>query len=236
MTDKVFAARARKVIMLLTALICISGGTAAAQRMYEPKVYIGAKGGATLSNVQFTPHVKQTLRQGLLMGVTARYTEEKIFGIIGELLVEQRGWKENFEKTPFAYDREMTYVTLPVLTHIYFGSEKVKGFVNLGASVSYLLGSKITSDFDYANALKQPGFPTYRSVEQMSMDIKNKFDYGILGGIGAEFIIRKKHSIVLEGRYYFGLGNIFPATKRDVFSGSRNTSIEISLGYMFRLK
>lgn len=223
-------------IILIIAVAFLTGLPCAAQRVYEPKVYIGAKGGATLSNVQFTPHVKQSLRPGFLMGATVRYTEEKIFGIIGELLIEQRGWKENFEEAPFAYNRELTYATLPVMTHIYFGSSKIKGFVNIGASVSYMLGSKISSDFDYANALKQPGFPTYRSVEQMSMAIKNKFDYGILGGAGAEFIIKKKHSLILEGRYYFGLGNIFSATKRDVFSGSRNTSIEISLGYMFRLK
>lgn len=226
----------RKLIILLVTSFVICGSSSFAQRVYEPKLYVGAKGGVTLSNVQFSPHVKQSLRQGLLMGATVRYTEEKVFGLIGELLVEQRGWKENFEEAPFSYNREITYVTLPVLTHIYFGSSKVKGFVNLGASVSYLLGSKISSDFDYANAIKQPGFPSYRSVEQMSMDIKNKFDYGILGGVGAEFIIKKKHSFLLEGRYYFGLGNIFPATKKDVFSGSRNTSIEISLGYMIRIK
>ncbi len=226
----------KKVLLSVCFIAVLCGFPASGQRIYEPKVYVGAKGGVTMSNVQFTPHVKQTLRQGMLMGATVRYTEEKVFGLIGELLLEQKGWKENFEEAPFAYNRELTYVTLPVMTHIYFGSSKFKGFVNLGASVSYLLGTKITSDFDYANALAQPGFPTYRSVEQMSLEVKNKFDYGILAGLGMEFIIKKKHSIVLEGRYYFGLGNIFPATKKDIFSSSRNTSIEVSLGYMFRVK
>lgn len=226
----------RKVLMSLSFLAVLCVFPASGQRMYEPKVYVGAKGGITMSNVQFSPHVKQTLRQGILMGATVRYTEEKVFGLIGELLVEQKGWKENFEEAPFAYNRELTYVTLPVMTHIYFGSQKFKGFVNIGASVSYLLGSKITADFDYSNALNLPDFPTYRSVEQMSMEVKNKFDYGILAGLGMEFIIKKKHSFLLEGRYYFGLGNIFPATKKDIFSSSRNTSIEVSLGYLFRIK
>ena len=66
--------------------------------------------------------------------------------------------------------------------------------------------------------------------------MKNKFDYGILAGVGVELILKKKHSIMLEGRYYYGLGNIFPAKKKDEFSASRNTTIEISLGYMFRVK
>ncbi len=73
-------------------------------------------------------------------------------------------------------------------------------------------------------------------TEQMATPIKNKFDYGIAGGAGVEFYISPRNSITLEGRYYFGLGNIFPAAKADTFSASRNTSIEITLGYNFRLK
>lgn len=207
-----------------------------AQHVYEPKLYVGVKGGATMSNVQFTPKVKQSLLPGMLMGVTVRYTEEKIFGLIGELMVEQRGWKENYEGAPLAYQRSLTYITLPVLTHIYFGSDKIKGFVNLGASVSYMLSEKIKSDYDYANALDQPDFPSHRSTEQLTMAVKNKVDYGITGGAGVEFVIKKKHSVMLEGRYYFGLGNVFPSSRKDVFSSSRNTSIQVSLSYMFRVK
>ena len=39
-----------------------------------------------------------------------------------------------------------------------------------------------------------------------------------------------------EARYYFGLGNIFPSSKADTFGGSRNMSLEFSLGYNFRLR
>ncbi len=74
--------------------------------------------------------------QGVMAGVSFRYTEEKFFGLIGELTVEQRGWSENFEETDFKYSRKLTYIQMPLLTHIYFGGEKVKGFVNLAFSVS----------------------------------------------------------------------------------------------------
>ena len=227
----------RHIRALVAALfVTVASLGASAQRYYEPKFYLGAKGGATMSSVAFTPHVKQSLRPGMLMGITARYTEEKIFGLIGELNIEQRGWKENFEGAPFSYNRALTYISLPVMSHIYFGSDKIKGFVNLGASVSYMVSDKINSDFDYANATSIAGFPAHRSVDQMALDVKNRFDYGITGGAGMEFIIRKKHSIILEGRYYFGLGSIFPSSKKDEFSASRCTSIQISLGYMFRVR
>ncbi len=190
-----------------------------------------------MSEMSFTPGVEQSMISGLTMGVTARYTEEKFFGLIAELNIEQRGWKETFEGTQLNYERQLTYVQLPLLTHIYFGSDKFKGFVNLGPAVSLLIGDNISSNFDYRNPSEVEGFPEEnRHVNQMSMDIKNKFDYGILGGAGVELTIKKKHSIMLEARYYFGLGNVFPSAKKDEFSASRGTSIQVTLGYMFHIK
>ncbi len=189
--------------------------------------------------MQFSPHVKQALVQGVTAGLTARYTEENIFGLVGELCVAQRGWKEGFEKDEgqWLYERTLTYITLPVLCHIYFGTDRVKGFVNLGPSVSYMLSSGIRSDFDYANPDMGPDSPfRYRETEQMTLPVKNRMDYGILGGAGVEFVFARRHSLMLEGRYYFGLGSIFSSKKRDPFSASRCTSIEVSLGYMFRVK
>lgn len=70
----------------------------------------------------------------------------------------------------------------------------------------------------------------------MRLKIKNRFDYGITGGAGVEFIIKKRHSVLLEARYYYGLGNIFPSSKADEFSASRGSTIMVNLGYMYRLK
>ena len=227
--------RALVAVMVVTA----SAAGVSAQRQYEPKLYLGGKAGATFSSMQFSPHVKQALVQGVTAGMTVRYTEENIFGLIGELCVTQRGWKEGFEKDdgPWKYDRKLTYITLPVLCHIYFGSSRVKGFVNLGPSVSYMLSSSISSNFDYRHPDTGPDSPFhYRETEQMALPVKNKMDYGILGGAGVEFIFARRHSLVLEGRYYFGLGSIFSSKKRDPFSASRCTSIEVALGYMFRVK
>ena len=70
----------------------------------------------------------------------------------------------------------------------------------------------------------------------MSMAVKNKFDYGITAGAGFELTLRGRHHLLIEGRYYYGLGSIFPSNKKDEFSASRCNSIEVSLGYMFRIK
>lgn len=65
------------------------------------------------------------------------------------------------------------------------------------------------------------------------MDIAHKIDYGIMAGAGIEFRIARSHGIVLEGRYYYGLGDIFRNRKKDVFSASHNQIITISLGYLY---
>lgn len=224
-----------RLILVVATLLPLS---AMAQREYSPNFMLGASAGATLSQMSFSPHIDQTWTTGATMGVRARYTEEKLFGIIAELNITQRGWKEKYEPGDnFSYRRTLTYLQLPLLTHIYFGSDKFRGFVNLGPEVGYMISSKISADFDYCNIGSVPGYPMgYRTSEQLDMEISNKFDYGIAGGIGMEYFINRRNSVMLEGRFYYGLGNIFPASKRDFFSASRSMAIEITAGWMFRLR
>lgn len=225
----------RRILLLLTIIAGIL--SAKAQTHYIPHVWLGGHAGMTMSEMSFSPSVRQAMVSGFTAGLAFKYAEERHVGLLAELNISQRGWKEDFEESPFNYSRRLTYVELPVMTHIFFGSSKFKGFVNLGPVVGYMMSDGITADFDYEHPELIPGFPlSNRSTEQMSMEIKNKFDYGITAGAGCEFIIKQRHAISLEARYYFGLGNIYPASKKDTFSASRGTSILVTLGYMFRIK
>lgn len=225
----------RRIVLLLTVFLGIMG--AKAQTHYIPHVWVGGHAGMTMSEMSFSPSVRQSMVQGMTAGLSFRYAEERHVGLIAEFNISQRGWKEDFEGVPFSYSRRLTYMEIPVLTHIFFGSPKFKGFFNLGPVVGYMIGDNIKSDFDYAHPDQVPGFPlSNRSTEQMAMEIKNKFDYGITAGAGCEFVVKRRHAFSLEARYYFGLGNIYPSSKKDTFSASRGTSIMVTLGYMFRLK
>lgn len=218
------------------ALMPCSVVGALAETHYKPHISIGARGGIDLSKVSFTPSVKQGWQQGSTGAITFRYTEEKLFGLIAEAGWTQRGWSENYELLPFQYSRSITYIKIPLLTHIYFGSRRFKGFVNLGPEISFLIGSSINSNFDYNNPKGVEGYPRNRQTEQLYTDINNKFDYGICAGVGIEFYVQPRHSVVLEARFYYGLGNIYPSSKADTFSASRNMSLEVTAGYYFRLK
>ena len=60
--------------------------------------------------------------------------------------------------------------------------------------------------------------------------IDNKFDYGIAGGAGIE-LKTKAGNFFVEGRYYYGLADIFNNSKLDDFGRSANQTITARIGY-----
>lgn len=225
----------KRTFIAIIALLVIAI-TSSAQRQIEPHFYLGGKGGMTISRTNFSPSVPQKMIMGALAGVQVRYSEERHFGIVGELNFEQRGWSESFPETNLKYNRTLNYLQLPVLAHIFFGSDKCRFFINLGPEIGVMIAENTSANFDISNPTREPGFPEWHKHEQYTMPVKNKFDYGISAGLGVELWVKPKHSIFLEGRFYYGLNNIYPAHKKDVFASSQAMSIMVNLGYYFKLK
>lgn len=225
----------KKLSLVILFLICVTNSIYA-QRDIQPKVYLGAKGGVTISKMNFSPSIPQGMTMGAIGGFVFRYAEEKHFGVIAELNIQQRGWKEDFEETSYSYKRTLTYIQIPIMTHIFFGSDKIKGFFNLGPEISFMIADSYDSNFDISKAESIKDFPYGHHTEQYTLPIHSKFDYGISAGLGMEYFVNKKHSVFLEGRFYYGLGNIFSSHKTDIFSASPGMSITVNLGYFFKLK
>lgn len=223
-----------KIILLSVCLL--SSFTMSAQTHYESNISVGAKGGVDFSRMFFNPSVKQGMLLGGVGGFTFRYIEEKHFGIIAELNIEQRGWKENFEEYPLSYSRSLTYLQIPVLAHIYFGNDHARFFVNAGPEIGFLLGESTSSDFNHEDISSVANFPANRVSSQYSLKAGNKVDYGISAGLGTEIFINRKHSVSLEGRFYYGLGNVFKSGRTEEFNASNSMSVMVTLGYWFRLK
>lgn len=222
--------------MAVLAAIACGTGPASAQTHYVPRVSVGAHAGMTLGEVGFTPSVRESFIQGFTFGASFRWAEERHVGLVAELNFAQRGWRENFEEEPFSYSRRLSYIEIPIMTHIFFGGRRVCGFINLGPQIGYMISSSISSDFNYNDPSSVAGFPSNRQTEQMAMEIHNRFDYGITAGGGVEFYISPRNSIQLQARYYYGLGNIFPSSKKDHFASSRTSMISVTAAYIFRLR
>ncbi|MDE5585119.1 MAG: PorT family protein [Muribaculaceae bacterium] len=207
-----------------------------AQTHFDSRVDFGAKGGVTLSTVMFNPSITGKLGMGYTAGVSFRYSEENHFGLIAEVNFVQRGWAEKFEDLPYNYQRILNYVEVPVMSHIYFG-RRGKFFINAGPEVAYYLGDRIKSNFDYQDTSSLEGFnDKNRRTDQLTMQVSQKLDFGIVGGIGGEFSINRRNSIALEARVYYGIGNVMPSGRQDTFSVSNQLSFAVTAGYWFRLK
>lgn len=198
---------------------------------------IGVKGGATLSKVNFRPSVREKYLTGITAGASVRYIEEKYFGIIGEVNFAQFGWKEDFSRqnpNTYAYSHTMNYITAAMLSHIFFGNEPIRFFINMGPQIGFYISDNYTSNFDIYDL---PNFSESWETGQYLEPIKTKFDYGITAGLGLELKL-KKHSIILEGRYYYGLNDFFENSKgKDAnFSASAHQQISAAIAYMFHIK
>lgn len=192
---------------------------------------VGINAGVNLNSAEFTPTVRQNTLSGMVFGVTARYLSEKYFGMTCGVRVEvnysQHGWKEYVEGfDDLKFQRTLNYVDVPFLAHLAFGKKKFQFFIDGGPQIGFYLSdsSKIDGDWESMSGVV---------VEQHTLDVKHKFDYGITGGIGFELKTRKAGNFILEGRYYYALSDFFGNEKQDYFGRSANTTISIKLTYLY---
>lgn len=225
----------KKLILILMGIMAGFAGMQA-QDHFDSRVWIGAHGGMTMSEVMFKPTITQKFGLGKTAGVAFRYAEENHFGLIAEVNFVQRGWAEQFEELPYSYQRTLNYVEIPVMSHIYFG-RRGKFFFNAGPEVAYYLGDHISSNFDIYDTASLPDFNSKgRRTEQLTMEVSQKLDFGIVAGLGGEFSINPRNSVSIEARLFYGIGNVMPSGRQDTFSTSNQLSISITAGYWFRIK
>ncbi|MDR0865031.1 MAG: PorT family protein [Candidatus Symbiothrix sp.] len=198
----------------------------------------GANAGATLSKISFNPGVPQDFLIQQEGGLTLRYISEKNFGIQLELNYSLRGWKEQVDTVvhPNQYSRSLAYLELPLMTHIYFDMGKRARMVfNLGPQIGYNLSEKVLQRIIVSPPGEVPGYYGKTAEQESGYKVQNKFDYGLAGGMGIE-VRTGIGSFILEGRYYFGLSDVFNNEKKDYFQASSNQVIGIKLSYLFQIK
>lgn len=225
--------------VMVAALLCLAVGHANAQKEeFKKALYFGVGGGMLSSSIDFMPSKTLLFNTGVHGGVSAKFISEKNLGLIIELNYAQKGWKEEFdEESDYEYGRQLQYVELPFMTHVYFGN-RVRFVFNAGPQIGFMLGDKTVMNDSFAEYLEyaQETAPDEPAVAQYFGKMR-KFDYGLTGGLGIEFNTGIG-LMQLEGRYYFGLGDIFENrdSKGSIFSRSANRNIVAKLTYYFQLK
>ena len=239
--------------LLALCLLAFLPYTATAQvGDYRTDFAIGGSAGYVMSNVGFVPDVPQGWLPGYTAGLSVRYTCEKYFSsicsIVGEVNVTQTGWKEDIrdanndpvyyyddaeKMNPLNYERKITYVQIPFLARLGWGRERkgLQAFIQAGPQIGFYL-----SESTKTNVMLGHGTANQRASQVVAQDtlaVQNRFDYGIAAGAGIELSLPKVGHFILEGRYYYGLGNIYKNSKSDYFGKSNYGQIVIKATYLF---
>ena len=239
-----------KYIIAVVALSVCSLTTVQAQiGEHRSDFAIGVNGGYVLSKVGFTPTVQQKQHGGITGGVSLRYVCEKYFKTICSVYAEVNyakvGWTEDIldiennavlisgTGEALKYQRDITYIQIPVFAHLAWGREErgFNFFVNLGPQIGIYLNESTTTNFDETTPTENDRVSNITA--QYDMPVEKKLDYGIAAGAGMEYSIPKVGHFLLEGRYYYGLGNIYGSSKKDYFGKSNFGQIVVKASYLF---
>lgn len=239
-----------KHIIAVVALSVCSFTTVQAQiGEHRSDFAIGANGGYVLSKVGFTPTVQQKQHGGITGGLSLRYVCEKYFKTICSVYAEVNyakvGWTEDIldiennavlisgTGEALKYQRDITYIQIPVFAHLAWGREErgFNFFVNAGPQIGIYLNESTTTNFDKTTPTENDRVSNITA--QYDMPVEKKLDYGIAAGAGMEYSIPKVGHFLLEGRYYYGLGNIYGSSKKDYFGKSNFGQIVVKASYLF---
>lgn len=214
----------KRLVILL--LLCLSSYTLVAQpRLRHPEMYLGVHAGAMASTMMFSPTIQGAELPNILIspngGLVFRYAGHKVCAIQAEINYIRRGWREYLSNVD--YTRQLDYIEVPLLMHLYFGGEHVRGFLNLGPQVGYCFR-------DIAIGTQNPQY-TYQYVE-----IQKPFDWGLAGGLGMYFRSEKVGLFQLEARCNYSLGSAFNNGKTDYFEFANSMNASINFAYMWQIK
>lgn len=225
----------RLSLILIACIVAIK--TMAQVGELRDNVSIGFNGGYNLSSVDFSPTIKQGLQPGYTGGATLRYTTEKYFALICAAQLEvnfaQRGWNETIDDgSDNTYRRTTNYIEIPFFAHLGWGKEDrgFQFFINAGPQIGLFLSDE---EF-YGFTQEKPWDPSNRpnnQTAQYGKKVENTLEYGIAGGAGIELKTGIGNFIV-EGRYFFGLSDMFGNSKADPFGRSANTTITVKITYL----
>ena len=222
----IFHSLLRKVLTATFLFVCGNMGLMA-------QTAIGLHGGVNFSKMDFTRNpdfrgVEIQLRQGFQFGVFYRLMPQKSTGIAFELNYSQQGWNEGVDTTATTrYQRQIDYITLPLLTHFNMGKDRFRVLIEIGPYVGYAMqSSEIIVNNNTGTAESLP--------YDYSEELDNRIDFGLIIGGGFEYHLG---AVAFQGlaRYGYGLGNIFQK-RGDAAELSQNRVITVMAGIVIPLR
>ncbi|MDD2953508.1 MAG: porin family protein [Parabacteroides sp.] len=178
---------------------------------------IGGRIGANWSKMTDMGLSESRQKLGWNIAAVGNYSFNDWFEMQGEILYSQRGandnWSVGMNGNAAEADLRSHYIDIPVLVQFY--PFKKKECFSIQAGI-------------------QPGFFLKESVKYKDVTLanfygdKNAVDFGLVFGGAYKF----KNGLFFDGRYVLGLTDNY----KDYDGVMKGRSIQLSIGYLFRLK
>lgn len=209
--------------IIFFCFILITSSWVDAQEKQPNQLLLGSSVGMTFSSVKFVPKVDNEQFKGGSWGATIRYDHERGASLQMEINYTQSGWNEVFDEPNYTFSKQLNYLEVPLFTHLYFGSKRIRYFLNIGPKISFLLNDKIKDTSD--------SFPNNHINQQHILPIQNKVDWGLAGGPGIEIRTGIGY-FTLDFRYYYAFGDIFHTKRKDFFGTAARQTLEGRISYL----
>ena len=182
---------------------------------------IGVKGGLNLTNLYVDDVEDENMKAGFNLGLFAKLPVTNGFSIQPELLYSVKGSKLTYDLGILGsneYRFNLNYVEVPVLAVINLS----KNFnVHAGGYAAYLAQANIKREVDDG---------PNDQIANLNEDNFNRFDYGLVGGLGVDI-----DAITIGARYNYGLREVGKADNfgSQALRNSKNSAISLYIGFGF---
>ena len=215
---------------LLMAVALLTALTAHAQWR------VGVTGGTTYNvfsmDKQYLTDYQIDGRWGVTLGVTGQYNFNSWLAVRTDLNWTQKNYRKyRAILTQMDYRYRNDYVQLPVMASFSVGGEKLRGFCNIGVYGGYwLISHQKGTDF---NNFSGKTIMFSEKVE-FNSDRDQRWDCGLLGGIGVEYQITPHWVAQAEVRYYYSTTSTVKQYMRvKDFRYNSTTAIQLGGSYIF---
>ena len=186
-----------------------------------PAPKIGVKGGVNFTNLYVDDVEDENMKVGFNLGLFAKLPVTRGFAIQPEVIYSVKGSKITYDLGILGsneYRFNLNYVEVPLLAVI----NVTKGLnIHAGGYGAYLA---------QANIKKVQDDGPNDQIADLNEDNFNRFDYGLVGGLGIDV-----SSVTIGARYNYGLREV---GKTDNFGSqalknSKNSAISLYIGFGF---
>jgi opacity protein-like surface antigen len=218
--------RNKTLIMLALMLCSLSAGA-----QWRVGVNLGATCNHYSFDRQYMTDYNSKDRWGFTMGVSGQYNFTDWFGVRADLNWTQKNYRLTRDRITMNYRYTNHYILLPVMASFSFGSEKWRGFCNLGVYGGYWLSSNY--DAIDCNAISG-GVYHIRGHVEFNSERDKRWDCGFVGGLGVEYRFAPHWGAQIEARYYYSGTSVTKQYMRAKDYRYNNTlSLQTGVNYYF---